>query len=82
MRVATTVEASQQSWQHTCEFVVEAEKLIIRSSEPLRRRVAAVEAGASARSGSEPEARRWRPPTAAHRDMNYRLTCPLHPIRA
>ena len=27
MRIATTVEASQQSWQHTCEFVVEAEKL-------------------------------------------------------
>jgi F420-dependent oxidoreductase-like protein len=27
MRIATTVEASQHSWQHTCEFVVEAEKL-------------------------------------------------------
>ena len=27
MRVATTVEASHQSWQHTCEFVIEAENL-------------------------------------------------------
>jgi F420-dependent oxidoreductase-like protein len=27
MRTATTVEASQQSWAHTSEFVVEAEKL-------------------------------------------------------
>jgi F420-dependent oxidoreductase-like protein len=27
MRIATTVEASQQPWQQTCEFVVEAEKL-------------------------------------------------------